>query len=32
METAAGQWTNSGPCISQNVIPEVIAAARRFQL
>jgi len=32
IDTAAGQWTNSGPCISQNVRPEASAALLRLQL
>ena len=32
MATAAGQWTNSGPCINQKVVPEMSAAARMFQV
>src|SRR3989442_854541 len=32
MATAAGQCTNSGPCINQKVAPEMNAAARMFQV
>ena len=32
MATAACQCTNSGPCISQKVVPEMSAAVRMFQV